>query len=125
MKNNQLKISLIAIFVIVSIIGFMIKLPRAFHHYDKELHASFYFFGFLFLSYLFQNRWALITLALAMSGVIIEYAQELSNKVTIRLIGRKIHGRFDIEDIRYNILGLALGVFVFLLLRRLIASNDN
>lgn len=114
-----------AIFVIVSIIGFMIKLPRAFHNYDKELHASFYFLGFLFLSYLFQNRLVLITLVLAMSGVVIEYAQELSNKVTIRLIGRKIHGRFDIEDIRYNILGLALGMLVFFVTTRLLSSKNN
>ena len=33
----------------IAIIGFMIKLPSAFGHYDKELHSLFYFGAALFL----------------------------------------------------------------------------
>ena len=109
---------IVVFFTVASIIGFMIKLPRVFHHYDKELHASFYFAGFLFLSYLYPKRWLLIAIVLGLGGVFIEYAQELSNKVTLRLIGKRIHGRFDIEDIEYNLMGLFLGVTAFIITKQ-------
>jgi hypothetical protein len=29
----------------LAIVGFIIKLPHVFRHYDKELHSLFYFFS--------------------------------------------------------------------------------
>ncbi|MBC7652239.1 MAG: hypothetical protein H7101_10865, partial [Deinococcales bacterium] len=45
---------------------------------------------------------ASIFIVLFVFGVCIEYAQEYSNK----LLHKKIHGRFDIEDVQSNLKGL-------------------
>lgn len=44
-----------------------------------------------------------------------QMAQAFSNNISIRLIGKPIHGRFDIEDIRYNTKGLFFGPIILLL----------
>jgi hypothetical protein len=94
--------------MILSIVGFMIKLPSSFRHIDKELHALFYFSAAAFLNILFTNKniinHFLIFLLLFLFGVIIEYAQEYSNA----LFHIKIHGRFDLEDVQANLKGLIL-----------------
>ena len=93
----------------------MVKLPAVFHHYDKELHAAFYFFAAIFFGLQFPKKWLLVLFCLLIFGFGIELAQAFSNKISIRLIGKSIHGRFDIEDIRYNIKGLFFGSAMLLL----------
>ena len=89
-----------------SVAGFMIKLPAMFRHHDLEMHAAFYFTAAAFFTLLFAGRnfWIhlFILVVLAAFGAGIEYAQEYSNQ----LVHRRIHGRFDPEDVKYNIMGL-------------------
>lgn len=104
--NNGTKILLVAACFIVSVIGFMVKLPSDFKHVDKELHSIFYFLAAAFLNFLFTNKrisiHLLIFIILFLFGVSIEYAQEYSNK----LLHVRIHGRFDPEDVKSNLKGL-------------------
>lgn len=106
--NTGTKIGLVIAFVILSAIGFMLKLPSVFRHVDKELHTAFYFLAAAFLNLLFTNQkismHLLIFIVLYLFGVSIEYAQEYSNK----LLHVKIHGRYDPEDIQANLKGLIL-----------------
>jgi hypothetical protein len=106
--NTGTKIGLVIACIIFSIIGFMIKLPSAFRHVDKELHTAFYFLAAAFLNGLFTNKkitiHVLIFIVLFLFGVSIEYAQEYSNK----LLHVRIHGRYDPEDIQSNLKGLIL-----------------
>lgn len=91
--------------LILSVIGFMVKLPSVFHHYDKELHAAFYFLAAGFLNILYSKNLTthiLIFLFLLGFGIAIEYAQAYSNI----LLHKRIHGRFDIEDVKANTKGL-------------------
>jgi hypothetical protein len=110
----KLKIQLVTLCIILSIIGFMVKLPSSFRHIDKELHALFYFLAAAFLNILFVNKKILIHLAIFLSllifGIFIEYSQELSNKI----FHKKIHGRFDIEDVQSNLKGLVLFSLIWL-----------
>ena len=100
------KIVLVCACFSLSILGFLIKLPSSFRHYDKELHSIFYFLAAAFLNLLFANkkifRHILIFVALYLFGISIEYAQEYSNK----LLHTRIHGRYDIEDVQSNLKGL-------------------
>lgn len=84
----------------------MIKLPSVFRHFDKELHSLFYFLAAAFLNILFTNKKITIHLLifgiLYLFGMAIEYAQEYSNK----FFHKRIHGRYDIEDIQSNLKGL-------------------
>ena len=84
----------------------MIKLPSGFRHIDKELHAAFYFLAAAFLNILFAKtnlvRHALIFVFLYLFGMAIEYAQAYSNK----FFRKRIHGRFDPEDVAANLNGL-------------------
>lgn len=104
--NNWIKASLVLIYLVVSIYGFMIKLPREFRHIDKELHSVFYFLAAAFLNILFTNgklaRHILIFAILYFFGMLIEYAQEYSNQ----FFRSRIHGRYDPEDLKYNLRGL-------------------
>jgi hypothetical protein len=91
--------------LILSVIGFMIKLPSVFHHYDKELHAAFYFLAAGFLNMLYGKNLTthiLIFFVLLGFGIAIESAQAYSNI----LLKKRIHGRFDIEDVKANAKGL-------------------
>jgi hypothetical protein len=104
--SNPIKILLILFCLGVSVTGFMIKLPAGFRHYDKELHTAFYFCAAAFLNVLFANRniirHAVIFFVLYIFGVAIEYAQEYSNT----LLHKRIHGRYDPEDVLSNVKGL-------------------
>ena len=106
--NNWTKALLTGGFFVAAIFGFLIKLPSVFRHYDKEMHALFYFLAAAFLNILFARRkitrHVAIFIFLALFGVAIEYAQEYSNK----LLHKKIHGLYDIEDIQSNFKGLIL-----------------
>jgi hypothetical protein len=98
-----------------SIIGFMVKLPSVFRHIDKELHALFYFAAAAFLNMLFAKkkigRHLLIFGILYFFGVCIEYAQAYSNK----FFHKRIHGRFDPEDVAANLNGLLAFSILWLL----------
>ena len=104
--TNSSKILLSLVCFGIATVGFMWKLPSIFRHHDKQMHALFYFIAAGFLNYLFakQNllRHFLIFVFLLFFGVVIEYAQSYSN----RFFHTRIHGRFDIEDVEYNVKGL-------------------
>ena len=104
--NNWVKALLVFICLIFSVVGFMVKLPSGFRHYDKELHAAFYFLAAGFLNVLFTNGkltiHILIFAILYFFSISIEYAQEYSNK----FFHVRIHGRYDPEDVKYNLRGL-------------------
>jgi VanZ family protein len=93
-------------FLVLSIIGFMVKLPSVFRHYDKELHSLFYFLAAAFLNILFAKKrftkHILIFAFLYLLGMSIEYAQEYSNQ----FFRKRIHGRYDKEDVLSNLKGL-------------------
>jgi len=112
MKNNY-KIYLLSIFFICSVIGFMVKLPRIFYHHDKILHALFYFFATITIALMYPKKWVMVSICLTLFGFAIEFAQEFSNKISKILIGKVIHGKFDITDIKYNLIGLLSGILVF------------
>jgi len=103
----------------------MVKLPAVFHQYDKELHAAFYFMAVIYFGLQFPKKWLLIVFCLLIFGIGIEMAQAFSNRISIRLIGKPIHGRFDIEDIRYNFKGLFWGTLVLLLLLKIKSLFDR
>jgi len=100
------KILLALVAFAVAIIGFMVRLPSAFSHADKEMHTLFYFLSATFLNILFAKRnllvHAFIFGFLYAFGVGIEYAQQYSNTY----LHKKIHGNFDPEDIHANLQGL-------------------
>ncbi len=104
--NKWTKIFLITVCFALAILGFMLKLPTQFRHYDKELHTLFYFSAAAFLNLLFSNKNIAIHLLifgiLYFFGVSIEYAQAWSNK----FFEVRIHGRYDPEDVRSNLKGL-------------------
>ena len=104
----------------VAIVGFMIKLPSDFRHIDKELHAAFYFLAAAFLNILFAKtnllRHTLIFAFLYLFGMAIEYAQSYSNK----FFRKRIHGRFDPEDVAANLNGLIAFSLVWLVITVLV-----
>jgi hypothetical protein len=46
----------------------------------------------------------------------IEFLQEFSNKI----VGKTIHGKFDIQDVKYNAIGLFIGTLCFFTIHFLI-----
>ena len=104
--SHQTKIFLVVVCLLLSVLGFMVKLPSAFRQMDKELHSAFYFLAAAFLNILFTNKrvsiHVFIFVILFLFGVSIEFAQEYSNKV----LHTRIHGRFDREDVQSNLWGL-------------------
>ncbi len=111
MSTNTRFVILFVAFV-CSCIGFMWKLPSVFRAHDKFLHAAFYFSAAAFLHLLFRKRVVIILAALFLFGVAIEWAQEYSNKLT----GKRIHGRFDIEDVYANSKGLLVYLVLWLVI---------
>jgi VanZ family protein len=111
--------------MILSIVGFMIKLPSSFRHIDKELHALFYFSAAAFINILYANKKIIkhlvIFLLLFLFGVMIEYTQEYSNT----LFHIKIHGRFDLEDVQANLKGLILFSLMWLFFSSILYVNNK
>ena len=109
------KILLVFVCFAAAIIGFMIKLPSGFRHIDRELHATFYFLAAALLNILFAGtkltRHVLIFILLYLFGMAIEYGQQYSNK----FFRTRIHGRFDPEDIQWNLKGLITFSLLWLL----------
>jgi hypothetical protein len=54
--TNGQKVLFVSAFFVASIIGFMVKLPSAFRHIDRELHAVFYFLAAALLNVLFAAQ---------------------------------------------------------------------
>jgi hypothetical protein len=104
--TNSTKIAIVVLCFIAAVIGFLMKLPSAFRHIDKELHFAFYFLAAAFLNILFNIRnlvkHILVSGLLYLFGIGIEFAQENYNKV----FHVHFHGRFDPEDVRANLKGL-------------------
>lgn len=98
------KAIIVFICLVCSLVGFLIKIPVPLRGNDKVLHTAFYFIAAGFLHFLFRRWLVVIMIVLALFGVLIEYLQELSNKI----LHKRIHGRFDVEDIYANLKGLAL-----------------
>ncbi len=103
----------------IAIVGFLIKLPSVFRHYDKELHSMFYCGAALFLNILFSKRHLIIFLFLFLFGVAIEFSQEFSNK----FFHKRIHGRFDREDVYSNLKGLILFSIIWLFVNYLFKNK--
>lgn len=110
----------------------MLKLPSQFRHIDKELHATFYFGAAAFLNVLYAKtklvRHLVIFAALYTFGMVIEYSQAYSN----RFFRNRIHGRFDPEDIQWNLKGLlafsviwVLCIIVLIIYRKASMKNNN
>jgi ABC-type multidrug transport system permease subunit len=101
-----LKWVFLGVLIIISICGFMIKLPLQLRGIDLELHALFYFVASACLNLLFKVKdfktHMLIFGLLVTAGVVIEFAQEYSNQ----LFNQRIHGNFDKVDVLYNLIGL-------------------
>ncbi|MDB5200700.1 MAG: PhzF family phenazine biosynthesis protein [Ferruginibacter sp.] len=114
--STGMKICLVFVCLGLSVIGFMLKLPARFSQIDKELHTAFYFVAAAFLNLLFAKRnlfkHAIIFALLLLFSVAIEYAQEYSN----HFFHRRIHGRYDIEDIYANGTGLMLFSIVWMVI---------
>lgn len=108
--TNREKQLLLIILGVISTLGFMLKLPRIFHGIDKEMHTLFYFFAAFVLTALYPKKHVFIALFLAFFGVCIEVAQHLSN----RLFVKRIHGRFDIEDVIANCKGILFFSLIYL-----------
>ncbi|RYZ62647.1 MAG: hypothetical protein EOO14_01660 [Chitinophagaceae bacterium] len=106
---------MVIFFFVVAVIGFMVKLPPAFRHIDKELHAAFYFLAAAILNVLFAKtkliKHIVIFGSLYLFGIAIEFAQAYSNQ----FFHKRIHGRFDPEDVRWNLKGLALFSMLWLI----------
>lgn len=67
----------------------------------------------MIIAFFFPKRWMISSIGLALFGIVIEFAQEFSNKISIRVIGKTIHGRFDIGDVKYNMIGIFCGIIIF------------
>jgi len=102
------KIWILTLFLGVSCFGLMVKLPPLFRGIDKEMHFLFFFFSAAFLNILFGNgkfvTHLIIFMLLLGFGYCIEHAQEFSNRFFVK----RIHGKFDPEDMKYNMMGLSL-----------------
>lgn len=100
------QILLVCVCFAIAVVGFMVKLPSGLRHIDKELHATFYFLAAAFLNILFAKtkfiRHVVTFIALYVFGLAIEYGQAYSNK----FFRSRIHGRFDPEDVQWNLKGL-------------------
>jgi VanZ family protein len=101
-------------------IGFMVRLPSIFHNYDKLLHAFFYFGAAITLNLIYPKKWFLIVVILFLFGISIEGFQAVSNKI----IGKTIHGNFDIQDVIYNTIGLVIGTICFYTFYSLFQTPD-
>lgn len=122
MKSTASKIIIVLICLVFALVGFLIKLPVPFRAHDKFWHAAFYFAAAAFLHLLFRKGLILILLVLYLFGVLIEYLQPLTNKIT----RTRIHGRFDIEDVYANGKGLLLYLviaLIFFLFQRIFKSS--
>ena len=113
--SNNIKYIIVAICLGISCYGFLIKLPVPFRKIDAELHALFFFIAAAFLNILFKvkklNNHLLVFGMLFLFSTLIEFTQDYSNK----LLHKKIHGNFDPNDLKFNLIGITIfSVFWFM-----------
>lgn len=113
-SNKINKFTVTIIFILLSTIIFLIKLPKAFHFWDKELHALFYALASILLNYIYRKNRIILGMILFFFGILMELFQEYSNNISIKLLGRRIHGNFDVEDVLFNFIGILWGYIVIL-----------
>ena len=113
-SNKINKFTVTIIFILLSTIIFLIKLPKVFHFWDKELHALFYALASILLNYIYRKNRIILGMILFFFGILIELFQEYSNNISIKLLGRRIHGNFDVEDVLFNFIGILWGYIVIL-----------
>lgn len=123
--SNKDKFAIVAVCFAIACYCFLIKLPVPLRKIDTELHALFFFLAAAFLNVLFQvrklNNHLLIFGMLFLFGALIEFAQEYSNS----FFPRRIHGNFDPEDLKHNLLGLfsfSLLWFAFIIVSRIVKT---
>jgi hypothetical protein len=104
--SDKMKVLIVLACTAFAVVGFMLKLPPPFRRIDQELHALFFFMAAAFFNILFQNKkistHLLIFGMLFLFSTLIEFAQDYSNA----FFHRRIHGNFDPEDLKFNLLGL-------------------
>jgi len=125
--SGRIKFIIVAVCFGLSCFGFLIKLPGPLRGMDTELHALFFFLAAAFFNILFGVRKLethfLIVGMLFLFGALIEFSQEYSNK----LVGKRIHGRFDPEDLKCNLIGLAVfsAFWLFYFIIKLVFKKIN
>jgi len=112
MKNK-----LIILFFACSLIAFMVRLPFIFHSIDKQLHALFYFTAAIFINTLYPKKWHITAIGLCVFGIIIEFLQQYLNNISIRISGKVLHGNFDIQDVKFNTIGIIIGTLCFFMIQ--------
>jgi len=118
-----MKAKFIILFFACSLIGFMVRLPFIFHNCDKLLHALFYVVAAIFINMLYPKKWYITVIGLTTFGIIIEFLQEYSNKLSIRISGKILHGNFDFQDVKYNTIGVVIGTLCFFIIQFLFRIN--
>ncbi|MGR7813937.1 SHOCT domain-containing protein [Lacinutrix undariae] len=121
----KIKWLLLVVGILFCMIGFMVKLPVPFRKMDQELHALFYFFAAAFINVFFGDKKLVTHLAifgmLLFFSVLIEFVQQYSNI----FFNKRIHGRFDPQDLKYNIFGLVGFSFFWMFYYLIGISNPN
>ena len=75
------KAFLLGFLILVSLVGFMVKLPRPIQNIGFELHTAFYFFASIVLLILFPKKHILVLVGLICFGIMIELFQDASNYI--------------------------------------------
>ncbi len=122
------KTTLVILLILISTLGFMLKLPTVFRNFDTELHFLFYFCAALMINLLLKKEQyiyhIIIFVILFCFGIGIEIFQDLSNL----FFEKKIHGNFDPIDIIYNTLGLIFAsVFwlAYIILKKILGASTK
>jgi len=113
--SNRTKYLIVTFLFGISCYGFLIKLPVSLRNFDTELHAIYFFIAAAFLNILFRvnklDTHFLIFGMLFLFSALIEFTQEYSNE----LLNKKIHGKFDPVDLKYNLIGLTVFTMFWLM----------
>ena len=122
------KTTLVILLILISTLGFMLKLPTVFRNFDTELHFLFYFCAALMINLLLKKEQyiyhIIIFVILFCFGIGIEIFQDLSNL----FFEKKIHGNFDPIDIIYNTLGLIFASafwLAYIILKKILGDSTK
>ena len=122
------KTTLVILLILISTLGFMLKLPTVFRNFDTELHFLFYFCAALMINLLLKKEQyiyhIIIFVILFCFGIGIEIFQDLSNL----FFEKKIHGNFDPRDIIYNTLGLIFASafwLAYIILKKILGDSTK
>ena len=122
------KTTLVILLILISTLGFMLKLPSVFRNFDTELHFLFYFCAALMINLLLKKEQyiyhIIIFVILFCFGIGIEIFQDLSNL----FFEKKIHGKFDPRDVFYNTLGLIFASafwLAYIILKKILGDSTK